>query len=90
MLLYGYEEQEEALKTLLKRRKESIMNKTIRADIISELKRSGRKSVREMIADMASKYGVTKQKIAGNISYMAVREGSIRIFRNRPNSEMYI
>ena len=65
------------------------MNNQIRSTISNHVSVNGPSDSRIVIALMAHKFGTSKQRISGNISFMVCKEGTINITPNRPNSIIY-
>lgn len=76
-------------KLCLIKEEENMRNKTIRNDIERYLHTYGPKNVRALITLFAAKYSTSKQRIAGNISYMVCKEMTATIISNAPNSVIY-
>lgn len=65
------------------------MNRMIRNAIQQYIVTNGPTDSRVIIAIMAKRFGTTKQRISGNISFMVCKAGTLSIVRNRPNSILY-
>lgn len=65
------------------------MNKIIRHSILQYVNANGPTNSRKLIAIMAQRYGVPKQQISGNLSFMICREGTLNLVSNRPHSYVF-
>lgn len=65
------------------------MNYKIRRSIENYIKMKGAQETRHVIALFAKQFKTTKQRISGNLSYMACHEQCIHIFSDRPHSVVY-
>ncbi len=65
------------------------MNKQIRRSITQYVNTNGVTDSRELIAIMAKRYGVPKQQISGNLSFMICRAGTLNLISNPPHSQVY-
>ena len=65
------------------------MNRMIRNAIQNYIATNGPTDSRALISIMARRFGTTKQRISGNISFMICKAGTLSIIRNRPNSILY-
>lgn len=65
------------------------MNRRIRASITQYVNTNGPTDSRQLIALMAQRFSVPKQKISGNLSYMICKAGTLSLISNRPHSIVY-
>ena len=65
------------------------MNRRIRASISQYVKLNGAVDTRVLIALMAKRFNVPKQKISGNLSYMICKAGTLGLISNRPHSIVF-
>ena len=65
------------------------MNKRIRRSILQYVNANGPTDRRKLITIMAQRYGVPKQQISGNLSFMICRAGTLNLVRNRPHSYVF-
>lgn len=66
------------------------MNRRIRSNIIKYVTNNGATDSRKLIAIMAKQYGVPKQQISGNLSFMICRAGTLKLISQRPHSMVYV
>lgn len=65
------------------------MNRRIRSSILQYVNANGPTDSRKLISLMAKRFGVPKQQISGNLSFMICRAGTLNLVSNRPHSYVY-
>ena len=65
------------------------MNRRIRSSITAFVNANGPTDSRKLIDIMAKRFGVPKQQICGNLSFMICRAGTLNLVSNKPHSYVY-
>lgn len=66
----------------------AVINRAIRATIAATVLRNGTYNTRAAISALSAAFGVPKQVVAGNISWL-IRSGQLSIRRCPPRSALY-